>query len=79
MTFPRLRAKSGGGESASEFLQQHLADVFAAAKSILDATCDEQLLAMGLSSEQFRGRFRRIVLLAAAVHDLGRRMIISSV
>lgn len=76
MTFPRLRAKSADKWSdeshPSEFLPQHLKDVYDAAIRILDASGDDQLRALGLDIERYRDRFRRIVLLAAAVHDLGK-------
>jgi CRISPR-associated endonuclease/helicase Cas3 len=72
MTFPRLRAKSGTGEFGSEFLQQHLADVYHAAEQVLAATAFDQLNAVGLSHEFFGERLRRIVLVGAAVHDLGK-------
>jgi len=39
---------------------------------VLDATGDDQLRALGLSLEHYRNRFRRLVLIAAAVHDLGK-------
>lgn len=72
MTFPRLRAKSGSGANLSEFLPQHLEDAFRAGVALVDATGDEQLIALGLRPEQLGSRFRRMVLLAAAVHDLGK-------
>jgi CRISPR-associated endonuclease/helicase Cas3 len=72
MTFPRLRAKSGPGENPSEFLARHLQDVFHAAGNLVDSTGDDQLLALGLEPDALRPRFRRLVLLAAAVHDLGK-------
>jgi CRISPR-associated endonuclease/helicase Cas3 len=68
----RLRAKSGSGECESEFLSRHLVDVHRAAKELLAATARDQLLALGLSPDVYLDRFRRIVLLAAAVHDLGK-------
>jgi len=71
----RLWAKShyGDGEPhPSMFLPQHLQDVYAAAERVLDATGDAQLLALGLNPAIYRDRFRRCVLLAAAVHDLGK-------
>src|SRR5262249_7478357 len=47
--------------------------VHRAAGQVLEATGDDQLLALGLMPlEQYLDRFRRIVLLAAAVHDLGK-------
>src|SRR5262249_35001073 len=69
----RLWAKSKRDdepEHPSMFLPQHLADVHGAAAQVLDATGDDQLRALGLEPEQYRERFRRVVLLAAAVHDL---------
>lgn len=53
------------------FLRGHLEDVYTAAQHVLDATGDDQLLALGLPSDKYQDRFRRIVHLAAAVHDLG--------
>lgn len=74
--FPeRLLAKSqrkGEPWHDSMSLPQHLEDVHAAATRVLDATGDDQLRALGLSVGTYRERFRRVVLLAAAVHDLGK-------
>jgi CRISPR-associated endonuclease/helicase Cas3 len=53
-------------------LPVHLADVYAAAVQVLDATGDDQLRALDLDPARYGERFRRIVLLAAAVHDLGK-------
>lgn len=75
MPFEKLLAKSqrhGEPWIDSMWLPVHLADVHAAAAQVLDATGDEQLRALGLDPERYRERFRRIVLLAAAVHDLGK-------
>lgn len=71
----RLWAKSKGPADPmrpSMYLGQHLQDVYQAAIRILDATGDQQLQALGLDPVQYRDRFRRCVLLAAAVHDLGK-------
>lgn len=71
----RLWAKSrwdGEDEHESMLLHRHLADVHAAAVKVLDATGDDQLRALGLEAERYRDRLRRCVLLAAAVHDLGK-------
>jgi CRISPR-associated endonuclease/helicase Cas3 len=71
----RLWAKSkrdNDPEMPSMFLPGHLEDVYHAAQRVLDASADDQLKALGLDPEKFRDRFRRIVLLAAAVHDLGK-------
>jgi len=70
-----LWAKSrrhGEAEHASMRLHQHLADVYDAATQVVDATGDDQLLALGLDLHKYRERFRRCVLLAAAMHDLGK-------
>lgn len=77
MTHQPLRAKSWneqefGPPPTRIFLAQHLADVYAAAMRVLDSTGDDQLKALGLSSDHFRDRLRRSVLLAAALHDLGK-------
>jgi len=71
----RLWAKSRPrdvDEHPSMFLPQHLKDVHTAAERVLEATGDDQLRALGLEPDQYRERFRRCVLLAAAVHDLGK-------
>ena len=71
----RLWAKSKRDEEPerpSMFLPGHLADVHEAAQKVLEATADDQLRALGLKSAEYRDRFRRIVLLAAVVHDLGK-------
>lgn len=71
----RLWAKSkrpDEDEVSSMFLPGHLADVHRAAEKVLDATAAEQLAALGLKEPQYHERLRRCVLLAAAVHDLGK-------
>lgn len=72
MTFDRLRAKSGDGSHASEFLAGHLADAYQAAQRVLNATAEEQLIAFDLSVVPYYNRLRRIVSVAAIVHDLGK-------
>lgn len=75
MDSTRLWAKSmrhNEREHPSMFLPQHLRDVYEAATKVLDATGDDQLLALGLNPNEYRARLRRCVLLAAAVHDLGK-------
>ena len=75
MDSARLWAKSKREyeqEVSSMFLPGHLQDVYTAATKVLDATGDDQLLALGLSPDEYRERLRRCVLLAAAVHDLGK-------
>ena len=59
-------------ERPSMFLPGHLADVHAAAERVLTATADDQLSALGLAVPTHKERLRRCVLLAAAVHDLGK-------
>jgi CRISPR-associated endonuclease/helicase Cas3 len=59
-------------EYPSMFLPGHLADVHEAARRVLDATSDDQLRALGLLPGDYSERVRRIVLLASAVHDLGK-------
>jgi len=72
--FPRLWAKywpdSTGPESA--YLPGHLSSVYHAAEVVLDVSGKDQLAALGLEPDQWFERFRRIVLAAAAVHDLGK-------
>ncbi len=71
----RLWAKSKWEDEAlrpSMHLLCHLQDVHQAAERILDATADSQLSALGLNPNEYRDQFRRCVLLAAAVHDIGK-------
>jgi CRISPR-associated endonuclease/helicase Cas3 len=71
----RLWAKSQRKDedcSESMLLPQHLKDVHTAAIRVLDATADDQLTALGLDSAVYKERLRGCVLLAAAVHDLGK-------
>jgi CRISPR-associated endonuclease/helicase Cas3 len=76
MKFDRLLAKSrkkGEPWRDSMALPVHLHDVYAAAGQVLTATSDDQLRALGLLHlGAYRDRMRPIVLLAAAVHDLGK-------
>lgn len=73
--FKRLLAKSSKNPDAprgAEALAGHTANVLAAAEALLDETADAQLVAVGLSLETWRERFRRGVLIAAFCHDLGK-------
>ncbi|WP_166822008.1 CRISPR-associated helicase Cas3' [Thalassoroseus pseudoceratinae] len=56
----------------SLYLPQHLRDVYQAATQILDCSGEAQLRALGLDPELWNTRFRQVVLLAAAIHDLGK-------
>jgi CRISPR-associated endonuclease/helicase Cas3 len=56
----------------SMHFQQHLDDVRDAAQRVLDSTARDQLTALGLDVGTYEPRLRRCVLLAAAVHDLGK-------
>ncbi|WP_345323466.1 CRISPR-associated helicase Cas3' [Novipirellula rosea] len=69
-----LLAKSVDGTSPSQHatLLQHLADVFDSAISIVSVSGHDQLSAFGLVPIQWQDRFRKTVLLAAAIHDLGK-------
>jgi CRISPR-associated endonuclease/helicase Cas3 len=71
----RLWAKSKPWDmpaTESMYLLGHLRDVYHAAEKIVDATGEAQLRALGLEPEKYLARFRQCVLLAAAVHDLGK-------
>jgi CRISPR-associated endonuclease/helicase Cas3 len=79
MTYDRLLAKSRPKDLPKDhptpdsiLLQAHLADVYQAAEQVVKATGDDQVKVLGLPPEVYRKRFDRIVLLAAAVHDLGK-------
>ncbi len=75
MVGERLLAKSWWMDKdypAAVTLPGHLADVHRATSQVLVATGAEQLLAVGLPPEKHLDRLKQIVLLAAAVHDLGK-------
>lgn len=79
MSFDRLLAKSlppSGGDALpvppSVYLPGHLRDVYDAGRQLLDCTADQQLAALGLQPVDWSERLRRVVLLAAALHDLGK-------
>jgi CRISPR-associated endonuclease/helicase Cas3 len=56
----------------SVFLPNHLADVYQSAQAILDVSGPSMLAAFGLSDIVWQERLRQIVLLSAALHDLGK-------
>ncbi|MFV0444418.1 MAG: CRISPR-associated helicase Cas3' [Planctomycetaceae bacterium] len=73
----RLWAKSWNSKLLAEaprsaYLREHLRDAYAATDRVIAATGVDQLGALDLPPEQYLDRFRRITLLAAAVHDLGK-------
>ncbi|MBN2130108.1 MAG: CRISPR-associated helicase Cas3' [Sedimentisphaerales bacterium] len=74
----RLLAKSwraGYGNPADcpwLFLGGHAEAVYDAAVQVLEFSADHQLRALGLDVRKWRERFRRIVLAAAALHDMGK-------
>jgi CRISPR-associated endonuclease/helicase Cas3 len=73
-TFPHLLAKSvitGQARTDSHTLPRHLLDVYAAARRVLAHTGCDQIRSLGLPAE-WRERLHRAVLLAAALHDLGK-------
>ena len=53
-------------------LLRHLQDVYESAIRVLVSTGDDQLTALGLEPTAYRERLRRCVLLASAVHDIGK-------
>lgn len=55
-----------------ETLLGHLRDVHAAAQSVVDETAGAQLGAVGLNGGEWSDRLQRVVVLAAALHDLGK-------
>src|SRR5262245_28561878 len=73
--FDRLLAKSRRVSEPwhdSMWLPVHLEDAYRAAGQVVDATGEDQLKALRLEPGRYLERFRRIVLLAAATHDLGK-------
>jgi CRISPR-associated endonuclease/helicase Cas3 len=75
MDSKRLWAKSKPWDAQvnpSMYLLGHLQDVYHSAEKVVAATGHAQLSALGLDPEQYLDRFGTCVLLAAAVHDLGK-------
>ncbi|GIW92994.1 MAG: CRISPR-associated helicase/endonuclease Cas3 [Pirellulaceae bacterium] len=73
--YDRLLAKrwtANAPAPSSVYLPGHLQDVYRTMEIVLRCTADDQLRAFGLESAEYLRRFRRILLLAAAVHDLGK-------
>lgn len=74
MTQDRLWAKKKPKKDViddSRLLLNHLRDVHEAARRVFAVTGREQLRALGLPTEQ-HDRFQRLLLFAAATHDLGK-------
>lgn len=69
-----LLAKSFGwaGKQCAGLLLFHLQCTFNAAQRILDQTASAQLQTLQLDATMYGERFRRLVLFAAAIHDLGK-------
>jgi hypothetical protein len=72
----RLLAKSWDypdiAKPESVFLDRHLRDVVLCASSIASTTEDYQLGCFGLDPNIYRERFRKILLVSAACHGLGK-------
>jgi hypothetical protein len=77
----RLLAKSWDypdiAKPESVFLDRHLRDVVLCASSIASTTEDYQLGCFGLDPNIYRERFRKILLVSAACHDLGLKQAIA--
>ena len=56
----------------SIYLKKHLQDVLVAAEQVLDATAAMQLMSLGLPRDPWEDDLRRVVRLAAALHDMGK-------
>jgi CRISPR-associated endonuclease/helicase Cas3 len=68
-----LWAKSGQDWLVESMrLPRHLRDVYEAAGCLLEGSGADQLRILGLNEAEWKERFRRCLLLAAAVHDLGK-------
>ncbi len=68
----RLYAKSADKVENRLTLPEHTADVMNTAEALFIATGEAQLLAVGLEPAEWRDRFRRDLLIAALLHDLGK-------
>ena len=71
----RLWAKSKRDDEeqvSSMLLPGHLQDVFAAACQLQSCPPMTSTMAIGLNAGDYRDRFHRCILLAAAVHDLSK-------
>jgi CRISPR-associated endonuclease/helicase Cas3 len=77
MFFPNLLAKSIEGNDQlqtedSRLLVWHLRDVYQSAEALVTCNGIAQLQAIGLDPSEWLERFRKTLLLAAAIHDLGK-------
>lgn len=67
-----LLAKAIGDNAQRSSLFKHLQLTYLAAKNLCDETLHTQLQALNLDLRQYGTRFRKLLLLAAATHDLGK-------
>jgi CRISPR-associated endonuclease/helicase Cas3 len=67
-----LFAKSAASDGFRPTLPQHTEAVLLAAATLLDLTGEAQLRALGFDAAVWLERFRRDLLLAALLHDLGK-------
>lgn len=79
MKYRRLLAKSGGRfipgtaqTGREQTIREHTASVMEAAEALLKATGHAQLKAIGLDPDIWLEPFRRLLLTAAMLHDIGK-------
>lgn len=72
MSFEKLLAKSERGRIPEQTICEHTAEVLRTAAALITATGASQLTALGLNPDDWLERFRRTVLIAALLHDLGK-------
>ncbi len=68
----RLLAKSARGTTREQTIPEHTAEVLRSAVALVEATGEAQLKAVGLDLARWLEPFRRTVLVAALLHDLGK-------
>ena len=72
MRFEKLLTKSERGEIPEQTICKHTAEVLRTADALITATGASQLTALGLDPDDWLERFRRMVLISALLHDLGK-------
>jgi CRISPR-associated endonuclease/helicase Cas3 len=72
LEFERLLAKSARGTARAQTIRRHTAEVLRTAEALIKATGADQLKAHGLDPGVWLEPFRRTVLIAALLHDLGK-------